>query len=108
MTLKMILADGTEITLAEAGLTQHYVVVCSSRTAFQRIWGAMTEENLSVIRIKRDGQVVQVIRGSKLSGTQTVGNPDGTITGHFYLEGGEFDPPAENEEPAVESEAEEE
>ena len=90
MELKLILKDGTEIELAEAGLSQHYVVTCSSKTAFQRIWSGMTDENLAEIQITESGNTIQTIINSKLAGTQTVNNPDGTITGHFYLSGGEF------------------
>lgn len=90
MALKLILNDGTEIELVEAGLSQHYVVLCSSRTAFQRLWGSMTDENLAEIRITENDETIQTIVNSKLAGTQTVNNPDGTLTGHFYLTGGEY------------------
>lgn len=90
MSLKLVLNDGTEIDLAEAGLSQHYVVTCSSKTAFQRLWSAMTDENLAVIQITENGNPIQTIVNSKLAGTQTCNNPDGSITGHFYLTGGEY------------------
>lgn len=90
MALKLILNDATEIELQEAGLSQHYVVLCSSRTAFQRLWGLMTDENLAEIQIKEDDTVIQTIINSKLAGTQTVNNADGTLTSHFYLTGGEY------------------
>ena len=63
MALKLILNDATEIELQEAGLSQHYVVLCSSRTAFQRLWGLMTDENLAEIQIKEDDTVIQTIIG---------------------------------------------
>ena len=90
MSLKLVLNDGTEIDLAEAGLSQHYVVTCSSKTAFQRLWSAMTDENLAEIQITENGNTIQTIINSKLAGTQTVNNSDGTITGHFYLSDGEY------------------
>ena len=90
MALKLILNDSTEIELEEAGLSQHYVVLCSSRTAFQRLWALMTDENLAEIRIAEDDNVIQTIINSKLAGTQTVNNQDGTLTGHFYLTDGEY------------------
>lgn len=90
MSLKLVLNDGTEIDLAEAGLSQHYVVTCSSKTAFQRLWSAMTDENLAEIQITENGNPIQTIINSKLAGTQTINNPDGTITGHFYLSGGVY------------------
>lgn len=88
--LKLILKDGTEIELEEAGYTQHYVVACEDVRSFQEIWDNLTEENLSEIRITEDGNIVHTIIGSGLEGTQTVTNSDGTITGHFYLGGGEY------------------
>lgn len=90
MELKLILNDGTEIELEEAGLSQHYVVTCSSESAFQNLWNKLTEENLTEIQITQGGNTVQTIIGSTLNGTQTINNPDGTITGHFYLSGGEY------------------
>ena len=90
MSLTLVLNDGTEVELAEAGLSQHYVVTCSSKTAFQRLWSAMTDENLAEIQITENGNPIQTIINSKLAGTQTVNNPDGTITGHFYLSGGVY------------------
>ena len=90
MALKLVLNDRTEIDLAEAGLSQHYVVTCASEAAFQQIWSDMTEENLSEIQITENGNPIQVIVNSKLAGTQTVNNPDGSITGHFYLSGGVY------------------
>ena len=90
MDLKLILKDQTEIELAEAGLSQHYVVTCTSKTAFQRLWANLTEDNLSEIQIVESGNMIQMILGSTLAGTQTVNNPDGTITGHIYLSGGVY------------------
>lgn len=90
MALKMILKDETEIELAEAGLTQHYVVSCASDDEFKELWSKMTEENLAEIRISDGENVIQTITGSRLAGTQTVHDGDGEITGHFYLTGGEF------------------
>ena len=90
MTLKMILNDGTEIELAEAGLSQHYVVTCSSRSAYQKLWNKLTEENLFFFFFLENGTITRTIVGSKLNGAQAVMNPDGTITGHFYMAGGSY------------------
>ncbi len=90
MDIKMILKDGTEVELVEAGVSKHFVVSCSSKTAFQKIWNKMTAENLSEFQITENGNTIQTITGATLQGTQTVNNSDGTITGHFYLDGGDF------------------
>lgn len=93
--LKLMLKDGTEIELEEVGYTQHYVVVCEDIRSFQEILDNLTEENLSEIRIAEDGNIVHTIISSSLEGTQTVTNSDGTITGHFYLCGGEYRQPSD-------------
>ena len=90
MELKLILKDGTQIDLMDAGYTRHYVVKCADEAGFQEIWNKLTKENLSEIQITENGNTVHTITGSTLQGTQTVTNPDGTITGHFYLDGGEY------------------
>jgi len=90
MQLKLILKDNTEINLVDAGYTRHYVITCADNAAFQAIWDSMTSENLSEIQLFEDDQLLHIIIGSQLNGTQTVTNPDGTITGHFYLSGGHY------------------
>ena len=61
MALKLILNDGTEIELAEAGLSQHYVVICSSMAEFRQLWDSMTDENLAEIQITENGNTIQTI-----------------------------------------------
>lgn len=90
MKLQLALKDGTEIDLVEAGYSGHFVVICKDEAEFQTIWQQMTEENLSEVEIREDGEAVQKISSLSLSGTQTVWNPDGTLTGHFYTEGGDI------------------
>ena len=58
MQLKLILKDGTEVDIVEAGYTQHYVVTCADEAAFKGIWEKMTEDNLSEIQITEDGSTV--------------------------------------------------
>ena len=88
MKLEMVLKDETAVELIEASYPKHYVLSCGSRTAFTKIWGKMTEENLSEIRIMEDDELKAVIVGSRLAGTQTVTVTDGTLIGHFYMNGG--------------------
>lgn len=90
--LKMILADASEIELVEAGATKHYVLLCADQAAFDAVWAKMTDGNLASIRVEEDGVTVQQIANARLSGTQTLNNEDGTITGHIYLTGGDFVP----------------
>ena len=50
----------------------------------------MTDENLSEVQIvvRKNGH--QYDCGMTLNGTQTVENTDGTLTGHFYMDGGVY------------------
>ena len=89
MELKLVLKDGTNIPLEEAGYNiNHCVVNCNDRAAFQAIWNKLTPDNLSEVELTDNGNTVQTITGLTLNGTQTVENPDGTLTGHFYFGGG--------------------
>lgn len=90
MELKLILKDSTAIDLADAGYNNgHYVVNCANDAAFRTLCEKLTEENLSEIQVTEDGEILQAYRNSKLKGTQTINNDDGTVTGHFYLNEGE-------------------
>ncbi len=87
MELKLTLRDGTEIPLSEAGYPQHYVISNTTVIEFQEIWNKMTPENVSEITLTED-EFVRKIIGSRLVGTQTATDSDGTITGHFYMTDG--------------------
>ena len=90
MGLQLILADGTSVDIIEAGYTKHFVGIYEDPDAFKDIWDQMTDENLSEVQVIEDGNMIQTITGMHLEGTQTVENTDGTITGHFYMKGGEY------------------
>lgn len=88
--LNLILNDGTAIELAEACIPQHYVISCADVQEFRDIEDLLTPENISEVKVERDGTVIQDIVRSELAGTQTTHNSDGSVTGHIYLSGGEF------------------
>ena len=90
MGLQLILADSTEVNIIEAGYAKHFVGIYEDSDAFKEIWDQMTDENLSEVAIVENGTIIQTIMGMHLEGTQTVENTDGTITGHFYMKGGEY------------------
>lgn len=90
MSLQLVLNDGSAIDIVEAGLTKHFVVTCADVEAFVAIWDKMTAENLSEVRITENGNTLHTIAGMTLNGTQTVENTDGTLTGHFYMDGGVY------------------
>ncbi|MBR0411526.1 MAG: hypothetical protein IJI25_11110 [Eubacterium sp.] len=87
MKLEMILKDGTTIELIEASYPKHYVMACKNAAAFKKAWNKMTEDNLSEIQIREEGETVVTLLNSHLAGTQTVNQPDGSLIGHFYMEG---------------------
>ena len=84
---KMVLADESEITLAEFGLPMHAVVLCGTKDDVVSLWDKLTSENLTSVSVyDGDTQIYQFVSGS-LNGTQTVTNADGTLTAHFYMDG---------------------
>ena len=87
--LKLILNDETELELADGEFMTQFVVLFSSRTAFNTAWGMLTPENLSNVVIQLDGQAIQRLQNLTLDGVQAVYNPDNSITGHFYFHGAE-------------------
>lgn len=95
MKLEMVLKDETVVELIEASYPEHYVLSCGSRTAFTKVWGKMTDENVSEIHVREDGEEKAVIVGSQLVGTQTVNISKDVMLGHFYLNGGDVYGPGE-------------
>lgn len=91
--MKIILANGTEVQLAQATYDGHYVVNCPNVVAYQTIWSYFTPENLSDFKLVDDNDnVVSRTFYIRLSSTQAIINPDNTITGHFYFMGGTVAP----------------
>ena len=86
--LIMELLNGEEITLLESTMNQHFITLCEDSAAFKGIWDKLTPENLSEVKIKQNGNILQIISGMTLTGTQTAINNDGTLTCHFYFTGG--------------------
>ncbi|MCC8128298.1 MAG: hypothetical protein LIO92_13060 [Clostridiales bacterium] len=86
-TIKMVLADESEIELSEFTLPMHAVVVCAAKDDVVALWDKLTEENLSSVQIYYDGVQLYVFTNGSLNGQQTVTNTDGTLTAHFYMDG---------------------
>ncbi len=111
LKLEMVLKDETVVELIEAGYPKHYVLACKNAAAFKKVWNKMTDENISEIHVKEDGEEKAIIVGSRMAGTQTVNLSDETMIGHFYFDGGDVYgpgeyPPVEEEEPIEEQEEE--
>ena len=87
MSLQLILKNDTAIDITESGLSGHIVMHCADSDEFNSIWEQLTPEAVEEFTVVKDGTTVQSVANAKLSGTQTVTNPDGTLTCHFYLSG---------------------
>lgn len=87
MSLQLILKDKTAIDIAESGLSGHIVMQCADQEEFTDIWQQIDSEAVEEYTIEKNGNVVQSVINAALTGTQTVTNPDGTLTCHFYLNG---------------------
>lgn len=87
MDLKMILLDGTELTLDAFGLPCHAVMSCESKDAMMAVWQLLTSMNLSRIEVQQDGALIFAFAGCTLDGVQSVMNGDGSMTVHFYMSG---------------------
>ena len=87
MSLQMILKDNTAIDIVESGLSGHIVMQCADQEEFNDIWAQLVTLAAEEYTIEKNGETVQAVQNATLTGTQTVTNPDGTLTCHFYLDG---------------------
>ena len=87
MSLQIVLKDNTAIDIVESGLSGHIVMQCADQEAFNAVWEQLASEAAEEYTITKNGDTVQAVTGATLRGTQTVPNPDGTLTCHFYLNG---------------------
>lgn len=85
--LKMILMDGTELSIEAFGLPMHCVMTCASKEELLEKWQLFTPMNLSTVQVQQDGETVFAYSGATLEGVQSVVNGDGTLTVHFYMSG---------------------
>ena len=87
--MKIILNDNSEITVDSATYDGHYVVNCADTPAYQALWNRFTANNLSDFKlVDNEDKVVLRVFYIRLKSTQAILNPDGTVTGHFYFDGG--------------------
>lgn len=85
--LKMTLFDGTEIPLDAFGLPCMAVTTCQNEDDLLAQWKKLTPMALSTVNVVQGEQTVFAFAGVKLEGTQTLHNPDGTLTVHFFFSG---------------------
>lgn len=87
--MKIILANGTEIEIADASYGGHYIINCTNTTEYQTIWNKFTSSNLSNFTLINDnGQTLVQKSQVRLLSTQAIINQDNTVVGHFYFSEG--------------------
>lgn len=85
--LKMILNDDTEISLSEVNFPLHIVVVRDTKEEVIALWDSLTSEALERVEFQENGETLFTFLNCSVTGEQIVVNADGTMTGHYYMEG---------------------
>jgi len=85
--LKMVLADGTQMDIAEFGLPMHAVLICADDAEMKEKWAQLTPDKLASMQIQENGDTIFTFSSVTLDGLQCVMNGDGTVTAHFYMSG---------------------
>lgn len=84
--MNMTLHNGTTIPIVDGSYTGAVVLIVENRQALMDIWDQLTPDNLQKLQITQDdGTVVHTLHGVVIDSQQSVTNPDGTLTVHFYL-----------------------
>lgn len=85
--LKMILFDGTELSVDAFGLPMHAVLTCANEDEMLEKYKQLTPSNLARVAVVQGGETVFAYTGGTVEGMQSIVNPDGTLTVHFYMNG---------------------
>lgn len=84
--MNLILHNHTTIPIEDGSYTGAVILICNTREDLMETWSHLTPDNLTTVKIARnDGTVLHTMHGASLDGIQTVVNPDGTLTAHFYF-----------------------
>lgn len=84
--MNMTLHNGTKIPIVDGSYTGAVVLIVEDRQALMDIWDQLTPDNLQAVQITQDdGTVVHTLHGVVIDSQQSVTNPDGTLTVHFYM-----------------------
>lgn len=85
--LKMVLHDGTELTITQFSYPMHAVCLCASKEAALVQWAMLTPDNLASVTVTQKGEALAAYQYAELDGVQFVMNSDDTVTAHFYMKG---------------------
>lgn len=84
--MNMTLHNGTKIPIVDGSYTGAVVLIVPDRQALMGIWDQLTPDNLQKLQITQDdGTLIHTLHGVVIDSQQSVTNPDGTLTVHFYL-----------------------
>lgn len=84
--MNMILKDGTTIPIVDGSYTGAVVLICDTQQAVMDTWAQLTPDALQTVRITQDDDTpLHTLHGVVIDSMQTVPNPDGTYTVHFYM-----------------------
>ena len=84
--MKMILHNNTTIPIIDGSYTGAVILIADTQQAVMDTWAQLTPDALKEVRITRDDDTrLHTLHGVVIDSMQTVSNPDGTYTVHFYM-----------------------
>lgn len=84
--MKMILHNNITIPIVDGSFTGAVVLIADTQQAIMDTWAKLTPDNLTQVCITRDDDTpLHTLHGVVIDSMQTVHNPDGTYTVHFYM-----------------------
>lgn len=84
--MKMILHNGTSIPVIDGSYSGAVILICDTQQAVMDTWAQLTPDALKEVRITKDDDTpLHALHGVVIDSMQTVPNPDGTYTVHFYM-----------------------
>lgn len=90
MAIKIVLYDKTELNIDGINFPANIIKTCQSKDELVNVWGFLTDSNMTEMHVYEDDAESIVMKNYTLDGIQSVINPDGTITAHFYLRDGQY------------------
>lgn len=84
--MKMILHNTTTIPIVDGSYSGAVILIADTQQVIFDIWAQLTPDALAEVHITRDDDTpLHTLHGAVIDSMQTVPNPDGTYTVHFYI-----------------------
>lgn len=84
--MKMILHNNITIPIIDGSYTGAVILIADTQQAVMDTWVKLTPDALQTVRITQDDDtLLHTLNGAVVDSMQTVPNPDGTYTVHFYM-----------------------